>query len=749
METPCSISNQEAKHIVGDDTTPYWQGESSSLRTLFVYLYLEWFLMGELELREIAEILDIDANCIETESDGIYINKCPKQEKVVLQFSALSNFIEKSYSFDFKFFNFSIQNSISESVNKNSNLQKLEFVDCEFENFCISSLTAKEISFTNCVFKHNFTLISCKIDNIQLDKTQICGEFKLISHPEFNMNSFVSNEVEFHKKASVQGAFKQITLDNTHFKSSLELSHINVENKLSFKSVTFSYNLIIKENIINELCFQDISFIDKYQGFKHNQFKGFKIENSTFKEKMSFENCIFDEDVYFLNDNTFQSYVYFDRTQFRKEIKFEKHIFEKEVKFKDCDFSKNTYFSNIKFNESAYFNNSTFHKYADFHECEFEKTACFYGVSFEETPNFSQALFKGNLNLVNTNLNFNFEDLELRIQNEFQSYKENKGDSDKKSLENFTNDFRDSFRNFKSTLIKEHNVLDALNYYKVELYCKEIELKQKWDKKGVEAKNEADIKKNISRFKEFIDFLLLNFYRKLCEHHTDFLRIFNNLILLIALYMSFYYLGNFQIDCGDCQNVSQSSILSVDVPFTNMLLILIRPHKDIFLYVFLAIVIIQLIYMIWIVCKGIPLIQTIAKISYKTILKDVSYFLIGILCIFCIFILFNIYTPKDTNKLYLYNIVFFLFFIEFYLGLVCMKTIFIRYFLIWIAYVIVLIGMGANVALINPLIGKLVDDSIKINNSSLLSITFAYTILMALVLFSLQKTARKNSIIPS
>lgn len=35
METPCSIPNQEAKHIVGDDTTPYWQGESSSLRTCF------------------------------------------------------------------------------------------------------------------------------------------------------------------------------------------------------------------------------------------------------------------------------------------------------------------------------------------------------------------------------------------------------------------------------------------------------------------------------------------------------------------------------------------------------------------------------------------------------------------------------------------------------------------------------------------------------------------------------------------
>ncbi|BEK23865.1 hypothetical protein B11320_04130 [Campylobacter jejuni] len=44
METPCSIPNQEAKHIVGDDTKPYWQGKvahcglvkMSSLLTLYI-----------------------------------------------------------------------------------------------------------------------------------------------------------------------------------------------------------------------------------------------------------------------------------------------------------------------------------------------------------------------------------------------------------------------------------------------------------------------------------------------------------------------------------------------------------------------------------------------------------------------------------------------------------------------------------------------------------------------------------------
>ena len=37
-ETPCSIPNQEAKLIMADDTIPYWDGESRSLRTLLLLL---------------------------------------------------------------------------------------------------------------------------------------------------------------------------------------------------------------------------------------------------------------------------------------------------------------------------------------------------------------------------------------------------------------------------------------------------------------------------------------------------------------------------------------------------------------------------------------------------------------------------------------------------------------------------------------------------------------------------------------
>ncbi|EAI0653551.1 hypothetical protein E0287_08080, partial [Campylobacter coli] len=166
--------------------------------------------------------------------------------------------------------------------------------------------------------------------------------------------------------------------------------------------------------------------------------------------------------------------------------------------------------------------------------------ASFYGVIFEKTPNFSQAIFKGNLNAVNTNLNFTFGDLQERIKQEYKDFNKDKKEEDQKSLDKFANDFRDSFRNFKSTLIKDNNLLDASKFHKYELYCKELELKQNWNQRGKNVESMRDVEKNIWRIRDLIDFLLLGFYRKLCDHHTDFLKVFNNLVLLITLYALFF-----------------------------------------------------------------------------------------------------------------------------------------------------------------------------------------------------------------
>ncbi|EIW2386320.1 pentapeptide repeat-containing protein, partial [Campylobacter jejuni] len=145
----------------------------------------------------------------------------------------------------------------------------------------------------------------------------------------------------------------------------------------------------------------------------------------------------------------------------------------------------------------------------------------FYNTHFYKVPNFSQAVFNGNLNAINANLNFIFDNLEEKIEQEYQEFNKNKKKEDKKSLDKFANDFRDSFRTFKNALIKDNNLLDASNFHKYELYCKEIELK---NKKG-------------KTFKDVVDRWQLFFYCKLCDHHTDILQSLNSLILVIGIFV--------------------------------------------------------------------------------------------------------------------------------------------------------------------------------------------------------------------
>ncbi|HEH4748291.1 TPA: pentapeptide repeat-containing protein, partial [Campylobacter coli] len=255
----------------------------------------------------------------------------------------------------------------------------------------------------------------------------------------------------------------------------------------------------------------------KKSSFEGNAILGISLENlslvdSNFKEVSLFtSNFLLEKNIKF-TDIIFEK-LFLQKELFEKSVNFERCIFLQDVNFKDHTFNEIT-FNTCTFKESAYFNNSNFTKGVDFHECEFEKTACFYGVKFDETPNFSQALFKGNINIINSNLNFDFTKLDKKIRL-LSSQGEGKYDYE------IANDFRDSFRNFKSALIKDNNLLDASNFHKYELYCKEIELENKKDK----------------TLKDRIDKWQLFFYRKLCDHHTDILQSLNSLILAIGIFV--------------------------------------------------------------------------------------------------------------------------------------------------------------------------------------------------------------------
>ena len=292
------------------------------------------------------------------------------------------------------------------------------------------------------------------------------------------------------------------------------------------------------------ICFKDGAFYigNKSANKKMIDDKLLEVYNFSFGKFEFFEydlrfcDCCFKSDMIELqNMQKDYSYLTFIRCKFLNPIylpNYEKTI-NHIIEMKDCIFCENVVINKV-FNENIHFNNSTFKKYADFHESEFNKTACFYGVTFEKTPNFSQVIFKGNLNLVNSNLNFDFNECEKIFDKELSIHEEKETDIQNltpklsnKAPYKIASDFRDSFRGFKNALIKDNNLLDASNYHKIELYFKEIELKHKKPK---------------IFSKEWIDLWQLKLYRLTSNHHTDLLKAFNSLMILIGVFALFGFL---------------------------------------------------------------------------------------------------------------------------------------------------------------------------------------------------------------
>lgn len=242
-------------------------------------------------------------------------------------------------------------------------------------------------------------------------------------------------------------------------------------------------------------------------------------------------------------------------------------VFEKKILFHDCTFGEFVSFSSSIFKETVEFNNSAFVNSCDFHECTFEKNACFYGVDFKGVPNFSQANFLQKINLVNTNLNFSFEECQELVKKEKERRDDRRVNTLKMGKPNteaqIANDFRDSFRLFKGKLIDEHNQLDAANYRKIELYFKEIGMREEKIEEENNIKNERDafdikniyyklkklykkssirIKKSMRDISIIIERNLLCFYRVFSDHHTDLTKNINMVISYITFNCLFLFL---------------------------------------------------------------------------------------------------------------------------------------------------------------------------------------------------------------
>ncbi|WP_295738854.1 pentapeptide repeat-containing protein [uncultured Helicobacter sp.] len=312
-----------------------------------------------------------------------------------------------------------------------------------------------------------------------------------LENKHFNLSN-----ITFNAEVTFQGNFEglQFVFDNTHFKQ-LNIFDCKIDsivfNGENYSTGEFNIsNCEIKTAVIDSNIQGNISFMK----CKFDDFNMLNAEkNIDCAAKFIFNFCEVKGIANFMN------------FKFRDKVSFKMSIFR----------------------DNIYFNNSQFYDSADFHECEFEKTACFYGVTFHNKaiPNFSQAIFKENLNFVNVKCNFEFKDLKALIEND-----------DKTFSSKVANDFRDSFRIIKNALVKDNNLLEAQEYHKMELYCKELELQNTLKQEKPKNKLEEIKKNNNINYKVWLEGLLLLVYRYTSDHHTNLVRIINVTVSMIGLY---------------------------------------------------------------------------------------------------------------------------------------------------------------------------------------------------------------------
>ncbi|HEB9430015.1 TPA: pentapeptide repeat-containing protein [Campylobacter coli] len=479
---------------------------------------------------------------------------------------------------------------------------------------------------------------------------------------------------------------------------------------------------------INESCISiiDAKIFQKYNLYFFNcEIPYLRLD--FFENFIKFQSCVFNSDVLIrrfggsvlIENSTFKGH--FNISRIEKEIckiHIDGNTFEEVSIFYNKFFNfyfENNSIRNITINENsfkdAYFNYNIFEE-CIFYKNSFEKLS-FYGSSLKKPLRFFQNTIRDSLNIVNVKINFTFDDLQETIN----------ANNHTNFLEQNANDFRDSFRNFKSALIKDNNLLEASNFHKYELYCKELELK---------------FKKLKIFSREWIEKWQLFFYRKLCDHHTDLLKAFHNLLIVVMLFGIFSFALDKFKQPSHIENDIKYNIVKVDSNENyifkehnkttyNLLSLNIEQESDKFIKN-------DFVYMI------VFLILVLLLLSFNIF---TSIYIFGS-------ILYLIFSFLDLLALYT-HIAVIVFFVLFALKFILLddRQRYKRGIVVAISYTVCIFTLLVKPSLLLPALGSFLDKDSNATYPLLLSLSVVYFMLVVLVLFSLQKTARKNSIVPS
>ena len=282
------------------------------------------------------------------------------------------------------------------------------FINCDLNNFF--ALKNLEISFKKCVFindkKTNFSINFLNLKKLTIKDCSFT-----------NNTSLMIFKSEINDLCIENSSLNLEVIDNIHYKGIISL-----ENKVSIS--------IDKKSYLNHLIIDNYN-ISFNEMFKTNNIKQIKIINSII------ENEFNSEDVNY------------------KNINLENSLFKEEVSFKGSSFEENANFEKTKFNNLVSFENATFKKEPNFTYTTFLDQTIFRKTKFEEGLNLAY------INLSNSgNLSFLKADItekEIEIPRKIPS-------DDLKKLE----DKKETYRIIKNEFQKKNDQINALENYKKE-----------------------------------------------------------------------------------------------------------------------------------------------------------------------------------------------------------------------------------------------------------------------------------------
>ncbi|MBZ7984327.1 pentapeptide repeat-containing protein [Campylobacter sp. RM12647] len=432
-------------------------------------------------------------------------------------------------------------------------MEDINFQDCIFsdtptlENSLIHShdLIRKSIYFykCSCYFIPNIKGINNRVNHIFF----LNSNFNVIVN--FDDNKLLDNKIKISFRGSKfeKGAIfnnNQIRYDDKQSKKPRFFY-----SEIDFTGAKFYQNI----NLAGITFFNQVDF--SYSEFHGDLNFGYYNFDKNIEKPISFLHCKFYKNIYISCKDNVDVGMSFDFADFFGVARFDKSNFNKCFSVQHSTFHKEVYFIETKFLNDVIFDNTTFLKNVDFYQGVFDSHTSFKSTDFQSFINLNSTKFK-NIPILGaaliypeTPINIVYVDIEKNKIDEI----DNSLKIDKNKPNNISQIFylyqdrlsiltnmRETCRIFKDLLLNSNNHISAVSFKKTELYINELEYFYKDNPKLNSFDDKAE---NISSLKlrDKIDWWFLKLNRTTSDHHTDFLKI----LLFTLSVIGGYFMINF------------------------------------------------------------------------------------------------------------------------------------------------------------------------------------------------------------